>query len=192
MSEEKRENNEERKENRFEKEQPLRHPLAAVAQDGDKIKINKQYYRILINKDNAIDIETLRKKYDPYLDQYDFLVGDVSSEHLRLKGFYKDIVRTAIDRKERAIADYLIEYCNPGSAYFVLELISPVHRYSQHSRDNEHFHKRYRPNRHKNNYKSNFKKRRVHKTKITKRKTIAVQKGHGRKHAFVIKKRKEN
>ena len=110
------ENKLEDKENRFEKEQPLRHPMAAVSVDGGRIKINKQVYRILINKADALDVEILRRKYDPYLDQYDFLVGDISSEHLRLKGFYKDIVQTAIDRKERAIADYLIEYCNPGSA----------------------------------------------------------------------------
>ena len=96
---------EEKSENKFEKKQPLRHPLALVVQDGDKLKINKQLYRIKINKGDAIDLETLRRKYDPYLDQYDFLVGDVSSEHLRLKGFYKDVVRTAIDRKENTIAD---------------------------------------------------------------------------------------
>ena len=86
-------------ENRFSKAQPLRHPMAVVAQENDKLKINKQLYRILINKRDAIDLETLRRKYDPYLDQYDFIVGDVSSEHLRLKGFYKDNVRTAFDRK---------------------------------------------------------------------------------------------
>lgn len=183
------ENAEEKSENRFEKKQPLRHPLALVAQEGDKLKINKQLYRIKINKDNALDLDTLRRKYDPYLDQYDFLVGDVSSEHLRLKGFYKDVVRTAIDRKENTIADYLLEYCNPGTAYFVLELVSPVHRYS-HVRENK---KKYNQHKHRYSYhKNNFKKRRVHRTKFQKRKTIAIQKGSGRKHAFVIKKRKDN
>ncbi|KRL91274.1 YutD family protein [Lactobacillus kalixensis] len=185
------ENKLEDKENRFEKEQPLRHPMAAVSVDGGRIKINKQVYRILINKADALDVEILRRKYDPYLDQYDFLVGDISSEHLRLKGFYKDIVQTAIDRKERAIADYLIEYCNPGSAYFVLELISPVHRYSGKSQEKNAFHRKRYNKQNKNNFKNNFKKRRVHKTNF-KKKSVAVQKGHGRKHAFVIKKRKDS
>ena len=62
----------------------------------------------------------LKEKYDPYLDQYDYLVGDVSSEHLRLKGFYDENDRVAIDKKANAIVDYLEEYCNPGSAYFIL------------------------------------------------------------------------
>lgn len=182
----------EKKENRFKKEQPLRHPMATVAQDDDKLKINKQLYRIVINSGDAIDLETLRKKYDPYLDQYDFIVGDVSSEHLRLKGFYKDIVRTAIDRKEKAIADYLLEYCNPGSSYFVLELISPVHHYTNRNyerRDSKYHRKHYSNN--KKHYKNNFKKKRVHRTKFPKKKTVAVQKGKGRNHTFVIKKRKD-
>lgn len=181
-------------ENKFEKEQPLRHPLAVVAQDDDKLKINKQLYRIIVDKDNALDLEMLRKKYDPYLDQYDYIVGDVSSEHLRLKGFYKNVVRTAIDRKQRAIADYLIEYCNPGAAYFVLELISPTHKYN-YSRSQEkrpgRYHKYRYSNWHRTRLKNNFKKRRVYQTRFPKKKTIAVQKGKGRNHAFVIKKRKD-
>lgn len=179
---------EEKKENPFEKKQPLRHPLANVVQDGDKIKINNQLYQILINKEDALDVDLLRAKYDPYLDQYDFLVGDISSDHLRLKGFYKDVVRTAIDRKERAIADYLIEYCNPGAAYFVLRLISPVHRYPMKNTDNRTRH--YDHYRHGKRPRNNFKKRHVRHVTF-KRKSIAADKGHGRNHNFVIKKRKD-
>ncbi|MBD5431082.1 MAG: YutD family protein [Lactobacillus sp.] len=185
------EKSDEKYENKFQKEQPLRHPMAVVARDENKIKINKQLYRIRINRGDAIDLEVLRKKYDPYLDQYDFLVGDISSDHLRLKGFYKDNVRTAIDKKENTIADYLIEYCNPGTDYFVLELIAPVHHHKIYSKDNKRKFQKRRPNNH-TYHKNNFKKRRVHKTKLPKRKTIAVQKNTGRKHSFVIKKRKKS
>lgn len=178
-------------ENRFEKEQPLRHPLIKVAIDEEdkKIKIGEQVYRILINKSEALDVELLRKKYDPYLNQYDFLVGDISSDHLRLKGFFKDAVRTSIDKKKRAIADYLTEYCNPGSAYFVLELLVPVHHYKV----DPHRRERNKNYRRKNNHNksNNFKKRRVHATKFKRRKTIAVKKENSRRHSFVIKKKKE-
>lgn len=176
-------------ENRFEKKQPLRHPLASVAIKDNKIKINKQLYQILIDKDNSLDDQMLREKYDPYLDQYDFIVGDISSDHLRLKGFYKDIVRTAIDRKEKSIADYLIEYCNPGTAYFVLKLISPVHHYS-----NQEKHRNYdRKKRYTTRFsrQNNFKQRRVHQTTFPKKKTVVIQKGRGHKHKFVIKKRRD-
>lgn len=177
--------------NRFEQEQPLRHSLAAVSLFEDKIKINKQLYRIKVNRGDAINIDLLKKKYDPYLDQYDFIVGDISSDHLRLKGFYKDYVRTAIDKKEKAIADYLIEYCNPGTPYFVLELISPVHTYKK----MEIRKKKTQISKPKSNNRkkqSTFKKRYVKKTKIIKKKTIAVKKEEGRKHSFVIKKREGN
>lgn len=180
-----------KEENIFEKEQPLRHPLANVVQDGEHLKIDKQLYRILVNKNDALDIETLRRKYDPYLNQYDFLVGDISSDHLRLKGFYKEVARTAIDRKERAIGDYLSEYCNPGSAYFILELLAPVHHYKAPRREH-HYRKRNNRRRRKNsnNFK-NFKQRRVRRTRIPRSKAVAIEKNKGAHHSFVIKKKKE-
>ncbi|WP_297952069.1 YutD family protein [uncultured Lactobacillus sp.] len=192
-------------ENKFEQEQPLRHPLADVVQDGKSIKIGDQLYSLVVNERDALDLETLRKKYDPYLDQYDYLVGDVSSEHLRLKGFYKDGARTAIDKKEMAIVDYLTEYCNPGGPYFILELTNPLHHY-QHQRTksrrpherrerdlakNERYRSRRRYN-HRKNENNPFKKRRVHQTKFKKKQSIAVKKEFGRHHSFIIKKRKGN
>lgn len=104
------------------KEQPLYHPLAHVIVNEDTIMINGRKYEILANVKDALDIEMLKEKYDPFLDQYDYLVGDISSEHLRLKGFYDEKDRVAIDKKANAIVDYLEEYCNPGSAYFVLQI----------------------------------------------------------------------
>ncbi|WP_270451383.1 YutD family protein [Lactobacillus crispatus] len=193
-------------ENKFEQEQPIRHPLADVVQDGKSIKIGAQLYSIIVNERDALDLESLRKKYDPYLDQYDYLVGDVSSEHLRLKGFYKDGARTAIDKKEMTIVDYLTEYCNPGGPYFILELTHPVHYY-QHQRTkirrsrerrerdfgkNERYHARRRNYRKNKNENNPFKKRRVHQTKFKKKQSIAVKKEFGRHHSFIIKKRKGN
>ncbi len=156
--------------------------MAKVVQDDDQLKINDQLYKILVNKNDAIDVETLRKK-NMILTWTNmiFLVGDISSDHLRLKGFYKDIVRTAIDRKEQAIADYLTEYCNPGGAYFVLQLLSPEHHYTAHTRKGrEHTRGRRRQySRRKSNYNNNFKKRKVHKTRFKKKKTVAVKKRTG-------------
>ena len=104
------------------KDQPLYHPLAHVIINDDMVMINGREYEIIANVKDALDSEMLKEKYDPYLDQYDYLVGDVSSEHLRLKGFYDENDRVAIDKKANAIVDYLEEYCNPGSAYFILRL----------------------------------------------------------------------
>lgn len=183
--------NSKNKENKFAKEQPLRHALANVALDDDQLKINKQLYRVLVNKEEALDLEVLRQKYDPYLDQYDFVVGDVSSQHLRLKGFYKDNVQTAIDRKEQTIADYLMEYCNPGGAYFILQLLSPVHHYRISNRRKwNNTYGRNRQKLHNKKGKAPFKKYRVRQTRLKKPETVSAKKEESNRHTFIIKKRK--
>ncbi|RMC25544.1 MULTISPECIES: YutD family protein [unclassified Lactobacillus] len=178
--------------NKFTKQQPLRHSLASVTLNGDHLKINKQLYQILVNKQEAINLDVLRKKYDPYLDQYDFLVGDVSSDHLRLRGFYKDNVQTAIDRKQRAIADYLMEFCNPGGPYFVLQLLTPVHHYKTDSRKNWGSTKKHRQSarlRKDNNLSYRHHQPMVH---FKKRETGKMSKEVGIHHSFIIKKRKSS
>lgn len=173
------------------KEQPLYHPLAHVIVNEDTIMINGLKYEILANVKDALDIELLKEKYDPYLDQYDYLVGDISSEHLRLKGFYDEKDRVAIDKKANAIVDYLEEYCNPGSAYFVLRLAQENQiKKVAFGRQNK------RKNMSNNRYHSKrpyFKERRVHKTRIGGHKTaVKFQRGKGshKNRGFVIKKRK--
>lgn len=201
MTEKNKQQKGEAKKNKFEEKQPLRHPLAVVAQDGQSLKINDQLYSIIVNERDALDLNVLRQKYDPYLDQYDYLVGDVSSEHLRLKGFYKDAARSAIDKKEMTIVDYLTEYCNPGGPYFILELMHPVHYYphqKQHkyrerdkNRKSDHFYPRNRRKGYRKNENAPFKKRRVHQTKFKKKQSVAVKKEFGRHHSFIIKKKRK-
>lgn len=172
-------------------EQPLRHPEAEIVLDENEIKINDTVYRIVKNFNDAIDVEMLRKKYDPYLDQYDFLVGDVSSGHLRLKGFYEKIGRFALDKKSITIIDYLSEYCNPGVPYFILERLEK-HSFEENKIQNNFYHgnsNRGRINKYSN---SQYKERRVHKTKIDHNKSYALKNNRNKHHTFIIKKREEN
>lgn len=165
------------------------HELSTVIINGDKVKINQKEYRIVINKRDALDTDMLREKYDPYLDQYDYLVGDISSEHLRLKGFYNDFVKTTIDRKKSTIADYLTEYCNPGSPYFILESVM------QSQRPKIKKSKRRNPNKKRwNNRKEKeaFSKKYVHKTKVPRKNATAVKKRQGHYRSFVIRKKKKS
>ncbi|MBP2058590.1 uncharacterized protein YutD [Lactobacillus colini] len=174
-----------------ENDKKIYHSLAKVFRKDNIVVIDNRQYEILDNVKEALDIETLREKYDPFLNQYDYLVGDVSSEHLRLKGFYEVTDRTAIDKKANAIVDYLEEYCNPGSPYFVLHLlgqneIKKIVLGRQNRKRSDNF--AYRRKKHKRNY---FKERKVHRSRI-KRNTFAVKKKKPgqRKQRFVIKKRK--
>lgn len=171
------------------KDQPLYHPLAHVIINEDIVMINGRAYEIIANVKDALDIEMLKEKYDPYLDQYDYLVGDVSSEQLRLKGFYDENDRVAIDKKANAIVDYLEEYCNPGSAYFILRLAQENQiKKIAFGRQNK------RKSTNNNRYRAKrpyFKERRVHKTKIGSHKTaVKFKRGNHKNKSFVIKKRK--
>lgn len=168
----------------MDKQQPLRHELAEVALFGQDLEINGQMYHIIANVRDALDIETLRNKYDPYLDQYDYIVGDVSSQHLRLKGFYEKASRYAIDKKALTIVDYLTEYCNPGIPYFILERVSKVH--SNNIDEDEYFwHPKPKFQISKSRRNNNqYHQKKIHKTKFSK--SYAVKRN---KHAFIIKKR---
>lgn len=177
-----------------EKEKKLYHSLAKVYREGNIVVIDERRYEILDNVKEALDIEVLREKYDPFLNQYDYLVGDVSSEHLRLKGFYEATDRAAIDKKANAIVDYLEEYCNPGSPYFVLHLLGQneikkivLGRQNRKKRNNFTNNKKKRKH-----YTSYFKERKVHRSHI-KKNTFAMRKKKPGQHRqrFVIKKRKD-
>ncbi|MCI6270309.1 MAG: YutD family protein [Lactobacillus delbrueckii] len=158
------------------------HPLAEVVVAGEKIVINQREYRLLINQRDALDREVLKQKYDPYLDQYDYLVGDVSSDHLRLRGFYNDYVKTSIDRKKSTIVDYLTEYCNPGAPYFILESLQP----SRKPRPTQ----RRRPARKRPKNKAAFTERKVKDGRPKKGSYAESRKKNRRHQAFVIRKKK--
>lgn len=171
----------------------LYHSLAKVYRENNIVVIDERRYEILDNVKEALDVEVLREKYDPFLNQYDYLVGDVSSEHLRLKGFYEATDRAAIDKKANAIVDYLEEYCNPGSPYFVLHLLGQNEiKKVVLGRQNNKKHNNFSNNKkRRKNYTPYFKERKVHRSHI-KNNTFAMKKKKPgqRKQRFVIKKRK--
>ncbi len=61
----------------------------------------------------ALDIKTFNERYVDYLDRYVYIVGDVSSEMLRLKGFSEE--------NKHMISDYLMESATPNAPFFVLK-----------------------------------------------------------------------
>jgi uncharacterized protein YutD len=64
----------------------------------------------------AFDTLTFNERYIPEIfDKYPYIVGDLSSEILRLKGFSKD--------NKTMITDYLMESGTPGGPYFVIKRI---------------------------------------------------------------------
>ena len=88
------------------------------------IKIDDKYFELIEDYREAFNEEQFAKRYSEILDKYDYVVGDICYEQLRLKGFYKD-ANKKVDMSKRfsTIQDYLLEYCNFGCPYFVLRRI---------------------------------------------------------------------
>lgn len=89
------------------------------------ITIDHMNFELMENYRDAFDEEQFMGKYSEVLNKYDYIVGDIGYEKLRLAGFFRDNKKQVErDKKYSAIEDYLSEYCNFGCAYFVLRKVT--------------------------------------------------------------------
>lgn len=83
--------------------------------------IETEYGQFEVIKDyrEAFNLEMFTERYVPVaFDKYLYIVGDVSSEKLRLRGFSKDPKST---NGYTRIPDYLNESCSYNCAYYILK-----------------------------------------------------------------------
>lgn len=88
----------------------------------NELLIDGRPYLLLENYRDGFQIEKLKERFSQILTKYDYIVGDIGYDQLRLHGFYevnskKGYPAQSIER----LQDYLFEYCNFGCAYFVLK-----------------------------------------------------------------------
>ena len=118
--------------------------LADVIVLNDKlITIDKTQYKIVENHDSGFNEERIEERYNNVLEKYDYIVGDWGYDQLRFKGFYEDERKeSTLDNRISHLEDYLLEYCNFGCAYFVLEKVKKAplknHRNSRNNTHNNH------------------------------------------------------
>ena len=114
------------KENENQKEQeevPVEIPIERIVRriDEENILIKEIPYEIVENYRDAFKEEEMDKRFSSLLEKYDYIVGDVSDEKARLKGFYRNSYNKAPEElRIGQLQDYLLEYCNFGCAYYVL------------------------------------------------------------------------
>lgn len=90
--------------------------------DDGIVMIDQRQYRLAENYRDAFDLEKINERYSDVLNRYDYIVGDIGFEQLRLKGFFSENQkRMPVEQRIGSLQDYLYEYCNFGCAYFVLE-----------------------------------------------------------------------
>ena len=82
-------------------------------------------YSLIDNNKDGWDPGAFEGRYSDILDKYDYIVGDWGYKQLRLNGFYNNNKQSVPEEmKIKAIEEYLVEYCNFGCAYFVLEKLN--------------------------------------------------------------------
>ncbi|MGM0436345.1 MAG: YutD-like domain-containing protein [Bacillota bacterium] len=72
-------------------------------------------FELIKDYKEAFDVKTFSERYVKYFDQYPYIVGDISADMLRLKGFNSN--------NENQIYDYLMESATPNAPYFILKRI---------------------------------------------------------------------
>ena len=92
----------------------------------EDIFINERPYRLLKNYREAYDQQKMAARFSDFLEKYDFIVGDIAADQLRLQGFYKDGTKgIARSQQISSLQDFLYEEANFGAPYFVLENLNP-------------------------------------------------------------------
>lgn len=106
-------------------QETVKEPLKYIEKISDThYRINQDIYELVQDYRESFDMSLFDERYSDILRKYDFIVGDMGYEQLRLKGFFHNHKkRTPVDQRIETLADYLYEYCNFGCAYFVLEKI---------------------------------------------------------------------
>lgn len=90
-----------------------------------KIKIENNEYEIITNYREAFDEEEFKNKCTDYFFDYDYVVGDIAYNKLRLKGFYEDNNKKSSDiNKISKLDDYIKNSCAYGCKYFVAKKIN--------------------------------------------------------------------
>ncbi len=77
-------------------------------------------FELISETKDSFDIAKFQDRYVDTFDRFDYIVGDVASEMLRLKGFTSDIK----DKNSfKTIPDYLNESCNYQCGYYILKRV---------------------------------------------------------------------
>lgn len=86
------------------------------------MKINNNIYEVIKNYREAFNEEEFLSKFTDYFYDYDYIVGDIAYNTLRLKGFYKkNSSKVKKYNNYDNVEKYLKEYCAPECKYYIIE-----------------------------------------------------------------------
>ncbi|HOP65455.1 MAG TPA: DUF1027 domain-containing protein [Bacilli bacterium] len=89
-----------------------------------EIELENIKYKVIKDEKNGFDIEEVKKKYNDYFNNYDYVVGDWAYGKLRLKGFNKKSNSNFNKINDFSLVeDYIKNNCAYGCKYFIIEKI---------------------------------------------------------------------
>lgn len=88
------------------------------------IEVEKNKYEILKDHKNGFDLDDFISHYTDFYEDYDYIVGDIAYNKLRLKGFYESNNKKVKDiNNYKNLDNYLKEYCAVDCRYYILKKI---------------------------------------------------------------------
>lgn len=88
------------------------------------LKINDKEYEVIENNKATIDEEELKEMMTDYFNDFDYILGDIAYNKLRLKGFNEKGNKNYNKANDYAnIHEYINKYCAYGCKYFILKQI---------------------------------------------------------------------
>lgn len=151
-----------------------------IVRDNTNVIIDGDPYELVENYHDGFQVDKIKERFSPILTKFDYIVGDIGYDQLRLRGFYDNSKKVQPAQKISHLQDYLLEYCNFGCPYFILK--------------NKNAHDSFpTPQRRKNNRKHSPKDHR-NKRNSYKRNNIKTFKSRNKRQGsrhFVIRKKKD-
>ena len=87
--------------------------------------VEDKEYEIITNYKDAFNLEEFILKYTDYFYDYDYIVGDIAYNKLRLKGFYDEGNKNVKEINNiKYLNDYIKNYCAHDCKYFVLKKLN--------------------------------------------------------------------
>ena len=91
------------------------------------ITIHNKKYQVMNNYKDAINIEELESKLTDYFDDFDYIVGDIAYNKLRLKGFNSKTNKNfkSINDVDK-VNEYIAKQCAYGCRWFMISEVKDL------------------------------------------------------------------
>lgn len=88
------------------------------------VKINDKKYEVVKNVRDALNTQELEEMLTDYFDEFDYIVGDIAYNKLRLKGFNEKTNKNFKPINDVAtVEDYIAKNCAYGCKWFMIREI---------------------------------------------------------------------